>query len=124
MSDAWKHCGGQALSSGSMPIIGRSRRTSSRAEAYDLSQGGDGLSIRTLSAIGLDRQTASDGATWLDRQIIVEDRSEFRDSGFGRQVNKAISRRAPRLVEMGLATATDGNVRVPVDTVATLERGG
>ena len=30
MSAAWKHCGGQALSSGSMPIIGRSRRTSSR----------------------------------------------------------------------------------------------
>jgi hypothetical protein len=91
-------------------------------QAYDLSQGGDGLRIRTLSAVGLDRQIASDGATWLDRQIIAEDRSEFRDSGFGREVNKAISRRARRLVEMGLATAKDGNVRVPVDTVATLER--
>jgi type IV secretory pathway VirD2 relaxase len=93
-----------------------------RGQAYDLSQGGDGLRIRTLSAIGLDRQIASDGATWLDRQIIAEDRSEFRDSGFGRQVNKAISRRARRLVEMGLATAKDGHVRVPVDTVTTLER--
>ena len=38
-----------------------------RGQAYDLSQGGDGLRIRTLSAIGLDRQIASDGATWLDR---------------------------------------------------------
>ena len=93
-----------------------------RGQAYDLSQGGDGLRIRTLSAIGLDRQIASDGATWLDRQIIAEDRSEIRDSGFGREVNKAISRRARRLVEMGLATAKDGKVRVPVDTVATLER--
>jgi type IV secretory pathway VirD2 relaxase len=93
-----------------------------RGQAYDLSQGGDGLRIRTLSAIGLDRQVASDGATWLDRQIIAEDRSEIRDSGFGREANKAISRRARRLVEMGLATAKDGNVRVPVDTVATLER--
>jgi hypothetical protein len=93
-----------------------------RGQAYDLSQGGDGLRIRTLSAIGLDRQIASDGATWLDRQIIAEDRSEIRDSGFGREVNKAISRRARRLVEMGLATAKDGSVRVPVDTVATLER--
>jgi hypothetical protein len=78
--------------------------------------------MRTLSAIGLDRQIASDGATWLDRQTIAEDRSEIRDSGFGREVNKAISRRARRLVEMGLATAKDGHVRVPVDTVATLER--
>jgi type IV secretory pathway VirD2 relaxase len=93
-----------------------------RGQVYDLSQGGDGLRIRTLSVIGLDRQIASDGATWLDRQIIAEDRSEIRDSGFGREVNKAISRRARRLVEMGLATAKDGNVRVPVDTVATLER--
>ncbi|MGV7212554.1 DUF3363 domain-containing protein [Bradyrhizobium sp. UFLA05-112] len=93
-----------------------------RGQAYDLSQGGDGLRIRTLSAIGLDRQIASDGATWLDRQIIAEDRSEIRHSGFGREVNKAISSRARRLVEMGLATAKDGHVRVPVDTVAALER--
>ncbi len=93
-----------------------------RGQVYDLSQGGDGLRIRALSPISLDRQIASDGATWLDRQIIAEDRSAIRDSGFGREVNKAISRRARRLVEMGLATATDGNVLVPVDTVATLER--
>jgi type IV secretory pathway VirD2 relaxase len=93
-----------------------------RGQAYDLSQGGDGLRIRTLSAIGLDRQIASDSATWLDRQIIADDRSEIRDSGFGKEVNKAISRRARRLVEMGLATAKDGNVRVPVHAVSTLER--
>jgi len=93
-----------------------------RGQAFDLSQGGDGLRIRTLSAISLEKQVGSDGATWLDRQIIAGDRSEIRDSGFGREVNKAISRRARRLVEMGLAIAKDGNVRVPVHTVATLER--
>jgi type IV secretory pathway VirD2 relaxase len=93
-----------------------------RGQAYDLSHGADGPSIRTLSAISLDLQTASDGATWLDRQIIADDRSEIRDSGFGREVNKAISRRAQRLVEMGLATAKDGNIRVPVNTVTTLQR--
>jgi type IV secretory pathway VirD2 relaxase len=93
-----------------------------RGQAYDLSQGGDGLRIRTLSAIGLDRQIASDGATWLDRQMIADDRSEIRDCGFGREVNKAVSRRAQRLVEMGLATAKDGKAHVPVHTLATLER--
>ncbi len=93
-----------------------------RGQAYDLSLGGDGLKIRTLSAINLDWQIASDGATWLDRQIIADDRSEIRDSGFGREVNKAINRRAQRLVETGLATAKDGKVRVSVHTVATLER--
>ena len=55
-------------------------------------------------------------------RLIADDRSEISDSGFGREVNKAISRRAQRLVEMGLATAKDGNIRVPVNTVATLER--
>jgi hypothetical protein len=80
---------------------------------HDLSQGGDGLRIRTPSAVSLDRQVAGDGATWLDRQIVAEDRSEIRDSGFGREINKAVSRRARELVEMGLATAKDGNVRVP-----------
>jgi type IV secretory pathway VirD2 relaxase len=93
-----------------------------RGQAYDLSQGADGVTIRTLSAISLDRQIASDGATWLDRRIIADDRSEVRDSGFGREVNKAISRRAQRLVEMGLATTKDGNIHVPVHTVTTLER--
>jgi hypothetical protein len=93
-----------------------------RGQAYDLSHGGDGLRIRTLSAISLDRQIASDGATWLDRQIITDDRAEIRATGFGREVNKAIARRAQRLVDMGLATTKDGNIRVPVHTVATLER--
>jgi type IV secretory pathway VirD2 relaxase len=93
-----------------------------RGQAYDLSQGGDGLRIRTLSALSLDRQVGNDGATWLDRQIVADDRSEIIDSGFGRDVNKAISRRAERLVEMGLATAKDGNIRVPVHTLTILER--
>jgi len=93
-----------------------------RGQAYDLSQGGDGLRIRTLSAIGLDRQIASDGATWLDRQMIADDRSDLRDSGFGREVGRAMNRRAQRLVEMGLATVKDGKIRVPVDIVATLEQ--
>jgi Protein of unknown function (DUF3363) len=44
------------------------------------------------------------------------------DSGFGRQVNNALSRRAQRLVEMGLAKTKDGNIHISVGTVATLER--
>jgi hypothetical protein len=93
-----------------------------RGQAYDLSQVGDGPRIRTLSAISLDRQLGSDGATWLDRQLTVRDRSAISDSGFGREVNNALGRRAQRLVEMGLATTKDGNIRVPVHTLTTLER--
>jgi len=93
-----------------------------RGQAYDLSQGGDGLRVWTLSALNLEKQIGSDGATWLDRELITRKRLAIADSGFGRQVNNALSRRAQRLVEMGHATAKDGNIHIPVGTVATLER--
>ena len=93
-----------------------------RGQAYDLSLGGDGLRVRMLSALHIEQQIGSDGATWLDRQMVAGDRSDIRDSSFGREVGKAMSRRAHRLVEMGLATTKDGKIHVPVDSVATLER--
>jgi hypothetical protein len=43
-------------------------------------------------------------------------------SGFGRQVNNALSRRAQqRLVERGHAITKDGNIHIPVGTVARQE---
>jgi type IV secretory pathway VirD2 relaxase len=93
-----------------------------RGQAYDLSQGGDGLRVRTLSTVNLEKQIGSHGATWLDRELIARERMAIADSGFGRQVNNALGRRAQRLVEMGHATAKDGNIHIPVGTVATLQR--
>jgi type IV secretory pathway VirD2 relaxase len=93
-----------------------------RGQAYDLSQGGDGLRVRTLSTLNLEKQIGSHGATWIDQELIARERMAIADSGFGRQVNNALSRRAQRLVEMGHATAKDGNIYIPVSTVATLER--
>jgi type IV secretory pathway VirD2 relaxase len=94
-----------------------------RGQAYDISQGGDGLHVRTLSALNLEKQIGSHGATWLDRELIARERMDTADSGFGRQVNTALNRRAQRLVEMGHATAKDGNIHVPANTVAILQRG-
>jgi type IV secretory pathway VirD2 relaxase len=93
-----------------------------RGQAYDLTQGGDGLRVRTLSALNLEKQIGSHGATWLDRELITRERMAIADSGFGRQVNNALSRRARRLVEMGHATAKDGNIHISASTVATLQR--
>ena len=93
-----------------------------RGQVYDLSQGGDGLRVRTLSVLNLERQIGSHGATWLDRELIARERMATADSGFGRQVNNALSRRAQRLVEMGYATAKDGNIHISASTVATLQR--
>jgi type IV secretory pathway VirD2 relaxase len=93
-----------------------------RGQAYDLSRGGDGLRVRTLSALNLEKQIDSHGATWIDRELIARERMAIADSGFGRQVNNALSRRAQRLVEMGLATTRDGNINIPVSAAATLQR--
>lgn len=91
---------------------------------------GNGLRIRTLSALSLEQQIGSEGATWLDRQLTAPDRSKISDSslgqindgGFGHEVNKAMWRRAKRLLEMGLATASDGSIHFSSGIVETLER--
>lgn len=51
-----------------------------RGRAYDLAQGGDGLRVRTLSTFDLERQIASDGATWLDRELVADKRTSLGDS--------------------------------------------
>lgn len=91
---------------------------------YDLSQGGgDGLSVRTLSTLDLDRQVGNDGATWLDQELASRNRTPLVAAGFGREVTDALERRRQNLVGMGYATCLpDGRIQGPKDLVATLER--
>lgn len=64
----------------------------------------------------------SDGATWLDRELVAKDQLPITDAGFGREVDAARDRRAERLVEMDHATVKDGFISSPRRTVAVLER--
>jgi hypothetical protein len=94
-----------------------------RGMAYDLSRGGDGLRVRILSALGLDQQIGSDGATWLDRELVARGRIPAMATGFGREVAEALERRAEQLVEMGQAKRQpDGIFLLPRNLVAALER--
>lgn len=93
-----------------------------RGMAYDAPTRPRDFSIRTLSTLGLDRQVGSDGATWLDRELVAKDHLPLADAGFGREVNVALDRRAQRLVEMGHATAKDGFISIPRHSIAVLER--
>jgi type IV secretory pathway VirD2 relaxase len=93
-----------------------------QGQAYDLSQGANRPQLRVLSTFDLERQIASDGATWLDRQLTARAPIPVTDSGFGRQVSEALARRAQRLVGMGHATAMDGRISVPQRALAALER--
>jgi type IV secretory pathway VirD2 relaxase len=93
-----------------------------RGQAHDLAQGGDGLRVRTLSTLDLERQIGSDGATWLDREHVARSPTPLAEAGFGREVKDALYRRAGRLVEMGHATDNGKTISIPYKAVAALER--
>jgi hypothetical protein len=93
-----------------------------RGQAYDLARGGDGPRIRLLSRQSLKRQIASDGATWLDRQLTARKPLVIADGGFGRDVKDALHRRTHRLVEMGHATVREGTIQIQTRAVANLEQ--
>jgi type IV secretory pathway VirD2 relaxase len=93
-----------------------------RGMAYDAPSRPKDFSIRTLSTLDLERQVSSDGATWLDRELVAKDPLSLAETGFGREVNSALDRRAERLVEMGHAAVKDGVISIPRRTLAILER--
>src|SRR3546814_14327553 len=59
--------------------------------------------VDTLSAIPLDRQVATDGATWLDLELVAPPPEPLRDAGFGREARAALVQRQQWLMAEGLA---------------------
>ena len=94
-----------------------------RGMRYDLSRGGDGLAVRTLSELDLQAQVGSDGATWLDRELVSRSRTPLAGAGFGRDVADAMERRKQTLVDMGHASRLpERGLRAPADLLSRLER--
>ena len=71
-----------------------------RAAAYEAARGRQ-TQLRVLCAYDLDRQVTSDGATWLDRQLVGRDRGSLATGGFG----AARLRLTARRIFPGLAIA-------------------
>ena len=93
-----------------------------RAHAYDAGQGRR-ASMRVLSAYDLDRQVTSDGATWLDRQLVNRDRGALAEAGFGVEVRDALEQRKDELIRLGHAwRTTEGSLRARKDLLPALER--
>ena len=94
-----------------------------RGQAYDLARDRANIRIAVLSPIGVGQQIGHDGATWLDRELASPSRTNFANTGFGREVTEAMERRGQSLVNMGhAARLEDGRVRVSKDFIANLER--
>jgi type IV secretory pathway VirD2 relaxase len=68
------------------------------------------VQVQVLSTLKLDRQTSTEGATWLDRDLLAGDPTPMRDSGFGREVRQALPQRRQWLLEQGLASEQQGSI--------------
>ena len=80
-------------------------------------------SLRVLSALDLEAQIRSDGATWLDRQLVARDPVQVAQGGFGLEVEVALERRRQHHFSHGDARrGADGGERYHRDLLATLER--
>ena len=91
-----------------------------RIAAHEAGRGRQ-IQLRVLCAYDLDRQVTSDGATWLDRQLLGRNRSSLATAGFGAEVRQALERRAEELVRQGHVSRTpQGQLRIKADLIGTL----
>jgi type IV secretory pathway VirD2 relaxase len=94
-----------------------------RGMTYDARDRAKDFTVRTLSTFDLNRQVGSDGATWLDRELVSRDRTPLTQAGFGLEVSEALDRRRQSLVDQGQAVRLDnGSIRAPKDLLERLER--
>ncbi|MDR5729999.1 MAG: relaxase/mobilization nuclease RlxS [Terriglobia bacterium] len=78
--------------------------------------------LETLSVLSLDKQVGSDGATWLDRQLVASKPVPLRDAGFGGEVRQALMRRQQWLIEQGLAEREQDQILYRANILALLRR--
>lgn len=94
-----------------------------RGLAYDRARHGPGARIAELSPLSLDRQVRHEGATWLDRTMLGNDRQVLAHGGFGRDVQSAWVKRRAALADMGyVRDLGEGRYHAPRDLIERLER--
>lgn len=96
---------------------------SERAAAYEARRAKAApVLVDTLSTIPLDRQAGTDGATWLDRELVATDPEPLRDAGFGRETRAALAQRRQWLIAEGLAQEEQGRIIYRANLLAILRR--
>ena len=73
----------------------------SRAQAHD-AQRIAGVAVELRSHMPIEQQVRANGATWLDRQLVLDGKG-LSGQGFGAQAREAMRRRLGFLTELGLA---------------------
>jgi len=78
--------------------------------------------VRTLSSLPLERQVGTEGATWLDRELVAETPEPIRDEGFGRGVRAAQARRRQWLIAQELAREEQDRIVYRANLLGILRR--
>jgi type IV secretory pathway VirD2 relaxase len=78
--------------------------------------------VQALSTIPLDRLPITDGATWLDHELVADDPTPLRDAGFGRDVRQAQALRRQWLIAEELAREEQDRIVYRANMLAQLRR--
>lgn len=78
--------------------------------------------VDLLSVVPLESLPLAQGATWLDRELAVEEPVPLRDAGFGAEVRAAKAVRQQWLVDQGLASGGEGGARYRRDMLSLLRQ--
>ncbi len=78
--------------------------------------------VETLSVLPIDRQIGTEGATWLDRELMARQPTPIRDAGFGREAREALVRRQQWLVEQDLARQDQDQIVYRANMLSVLRR--
>jgi hypothetical protein len=93
-----------------------------KAQAYEEKRRSQApVEVKPLSRISLDRLTAYDGATWLDREL-VEPTVPISEAGFGGKMTAALQMRRAWLLQNDLAVELGGNFHMKPDALPELVR--
>jgi type IV secretory pathway VirD2 relaxase len=74
------------------------------------------------SDLAIGRQVTADGATWLDRQLVVKDPALLASHGFGAEVATAMEQRREHLVANGHGRLRDGRFEPAGNLLGSLRR--
>jgi len=94
-----------------------------RASAYAAHQAKAApVIVETLSNVPLDKQIGTDGATWLDRELIGDKPEATQAHGFGAELNAARIQRQRWLIDQGLAEEEHGRIVYRANLLANLQQ--
>lgn len=89
---------------------------------FEDARGRTRIALAVRSELTLDQQVASEGATWLDRQLVAREPADLSRASFGGEVRHALDRRIDVLAEQGLARRAGDKVTLGRSLIETLRR--